>query len=88
MARNDFVLQNLADLLGCRVDRPRVTETTALGVAGLAGLQCGLYESLDAIASQWQLDKSISPKKDKHWRDERYALWQDAVNRTRSKLVC
>ncbi|MGB4247290.1 MAG: glycerol kinase GlpK [Pseudohongiellaceae bacterium] len=88
MAKNDFVLQNLADLLGCRVDRPRVTETTALGVAGLAGLQCGLYESLDAIASQWQLDKSFSPKKDKHWRDERYALWQDAVNRTRSKLVC
>ncbi|MDP1930991.1 MAG: glycerol kinase GlpK [Gammaproteobacteria bacterium] len=88
MAKNDFVLQNLADLLGCRVDRPRVTETTALGVAFLAGLQCGVYESMETITSQWQLDKSFSPAKDKAWRDERYALWQDAVNRTRSKLVC
>lgn len=84
MARNDFVLQNLADLLGCRVDRPRVTETTALGVAWLAGLQCGLYDSLERIAEHWQLEKSFSPQKDKAWRDERYLLWQDAVSRTRS----
>ena len=84
MARNDFVLQNLADLLGCRVDRPRVTETTALGVAWLAGLQCGLYDSLERIAEHWQLDRSFSPSKDKAWRDEHYLLWQDAVNRTRS----
>lgn len=84
MARNDFVLQNLADLLGCRVDRPRVTETTALGVAWLAGLQCGLYDSLERIAEHWQLDQSFEPQKDKAWRDERYLLWQDAVSRTRS----
>lgn len=88
MARNDFVLQNLADLLDCRVDRPRVTETTALGVACLAGLYCGVYDSLDAITRQWQLDKSFSPQMDDAWRAERYALWQDAVNRTRSKLIC
>lgn len=85
MARNDFVLQNLADILGCRVDRPRVTETTALGVALLAGLHCGLHDSLDSIANQWQLDRSFSPQRSKAWRDERYALWQDAVNRTRSR---
>lgn len=88
MARNDFVLQNLADLLDCRVDRPRLTETTALGVACLAGLYCGVYDSLEAIARQWQLDKSFSPQKSDAWREERYALWQDAVNRTRSKLIC
>ncbi len=88
MARNDFVLQNLANLLDCRVDRPRITETTALGVACLAGLQCGVYDSLETIARQWQLEKSFSPQKDNAWREERYALWQDAVNRTRSKLVC
>ena len=86
MSRNDFVLQNLADLLGSQVDRPKVTETTALGVAWLAGLQCGLYESLEHIASHWQLEKSFIPQKDKQWRDQRYALWQDAVRRTRSKL--
>lgn len=85
MARNDFVLQNLADLLGCRVDRPKVTETTALGVAWLAGLQCGLYDSLAEISEHWQLEKSFTPQRDKAWRDERYRLWQDAVNRTRSK---
>lgn len=84
MARNDFVLQNLADLLGCRVDRPRVTETTSLGVAWLAGLQCGLYDSLQSIAQHWQLDRSFEPQKDKAWRDARYLLWQDAVSRTRS----
>jgi glycerol kinase len=86
MARNDFVLQNLADLLGCRVDRPRVTETTALGVAWLAGLHMGVHESLEGIASHWQLDRSFTPQKDKPWRDERYALWQDAVRRTRSRI--
>jgi len=86
MARNDFVLQNLADLLGCRVDRPRVTETTALGVAWLALLQAGVYDSLSSIASHWQLDRSFLPHKDKVWRDERYALWQDAVRRTRSRI--
>lgn len=85
MSRNDFVLQNLADLLGSRIDRPEVTETTALGVAWLAGLQCGLYESLEHIASHWRLEKSFLPSKDKAWRDSRYALWQDAVSRTRSK---
>lgn len=84
MASNNFVLQNLADLLGCRVDRPKVTETTALGAAWLAGLQCGLYESLDSIAAHWQLERSFSPQKSKAWRDERYLLWQDAVKRTRS----
>ena len=86
MARNDFVLQNLADLLGCRVDRPKVTETTALGVAWLAGLHMGVHESLEGIASHWQLDRSFTPQKDKPWRDERYALWQDAVRRTRSRI--
>ncbi len=84
MARNDYVLQNLADLLGCRVDRPRTTETTALGVAWLAALQCGLFDSLEAISHTWQLDHSFVPEKPKAWRDARYLAWQDAVSRTRS----
>jgi len=68
------------------VDRPRVTETTALGAAWLAGLHMGVHESLEGIASHWQLDRSFTPQKDKPWRDERYALWQDAVRRTRSRI--
>jgi glycerol kinase len=86
MARNDYVLQNLADLLGCQVDRPMITETTALGVAWLAALQCGLHQSLEDIAQHWQLQRSFSAQKDKAWRDQRYAMWQDAVRRTRSRL--
>ena len=86
MARNDYVLQNLADLLGCQVDRPMVTETTALGVAWLAALQCGIHQSLDEIAQHWKLQRSFTPQKDTAWRDQRYAMWQDAVRRTRSRL--
>lgn len=85
MARNDYVLQKLADLLGCRVDRPQVTETSALGVAWLAGLQCGLFDSLESIAAHWRLDRSFLPEKSEAWRDAHYHSWQDAVNRTRSK---
>jgi glycerol kinase len=84
MARNDFVLQNLADLLGCQVDRPRGTETTARGVAWLAGLQCGLHESVTAISKLWQHEKSFLPQQSQAWREQRYAMWQDAVKRTRS----
>jgi len=86
MARNDYVLQNLADLLGCRVDRPVITETTALGVAWLAGLQCGIHKSLDEIAGRWQLQRSFTAQKDEAWRNQRYTMWQDAVRRTRSRL--
>ncbi|MGM0632725.1 MAG: glycerol kinase GlpK [Pseudomonadota bacterium] len=84
MAGNDYTMQHLADLLDCRVDRPRITETTALGAAWLAGLQCGLYDSLDEIASFWQLDRQFVPQRNDHWRDTRYARWLDAVARTRS----
>ncbi|MDX1492183.1 MAG: glycerol kinase GlpK [Pseudohongiellaceae bacterium] len=88
MAKNDFVLQNLADLLGGQVDRPEITETTALGAAYLAGLQIGIYDSLEAISQKWKLEQSFKASKDDEWRKQRYALWQDAVNRTRSTLVC
>ncbi|MBL4821820.1 MAG: glycerol kinase, partial [Gammaproteobacteria bacterium] len=77
--------QNLADLLDCRVDRPAIIETTALGAAYLAGLQAGIFTSLESISDKWQLQKSFSPMKDKAWRDQRYAGWIEAVSRTRSR---
>jgi hypothetical protein len=61
MAANNFVMQRLADLLGSQVDRPQITETTALGAAYLAGLQCGVYTGLDDITALWQLDRSFEP---------------------------
>ncbi|MBL4819474.1 MAG: glycerol kinase GlpK [Gammaproteobacteria bacterium] len=85
MVANDFLLQNLADLLDCRVDRPAIIETTALGAAYLAGLQAGIFTSLESISDKWQLQKSFSPMKDKAWRDQRYTGWIEAVSRTRSR---
>lgn len=84
MVKNDFVLQNLADLLGCQVDRPDVTETTALGAAWLASLKVGIHASLEEISDHWRLDRSFIPDRDKSWRDRHYAHWLEAVERTRS----
>jgi glycerol kinase len=84
MINNDYLLQKLADILACEVHRPTVTETTALGAAYVAGLQAGIYDSLDQIESKWQLDKATKPEKDEQWRQARYRGWLDAVGRTRS----
>ena len=83
MVRNNYVLQKLADLLNVEVHRPVITETTALGAAYMAGLQQGLFNSLDEIADKWQLDQAFSPAKDDDWRQQQYAGWCDAVERTR-----
>lgn len=83
MARNDFVMQRLADVLDCEVLRPEITETTALGAASLAALQAGLFGSLEEISQHWRLQQSFKPTCDANWRQQRYALWLDAVERTR-----
>jgi glycerol kinase len=67
------------------VDRPEIIETTALGAAYLAGLQAGLFSSLDNIAQRWKLEQSFTPERDDDWRAARYAGWLDAVARTRSR---
>lgn len=84
MVANNYLLQALADLLDCQVDRPRVTETTALGAAYLAGLKAGLFSDLETISSHWQLERSFIPRRDPAWRDRQYAGWLDAVRRTLS----
>jgi glycerol kinase len=58
---NNLLLQFQADLLGTRVVRPRITETTALGAAYLAGLAVGFWNSLPDIEHQWQLDRAFLP---------------------------
>jgi glycerol kinase len=84
MANNNFAMQALADLLGCEVHRPAITETTALGAAYVAGLQAGLYQSLEEISELWQLERRFAPQRDKAWRDHQYELWLQAVARTRT----
>ena len=84
MTRNNYLLQRLSDTLGCAVHRPGCIETTALGAAYVAGLQAGVFGSLEQISSQWRLEREFNPAKDAAWRDTRYAAWQDAVRRCRS----
>ena len=60
------------------------TGRTALGAALLAGMQAGLFPSLDSVAATWQLDRAFAPQEDKAARDQRYAGWQAAVKRVRS----
>jgi glycerol kinase len=84
MAVNDRVMQFLADMLDIAVERPLVTETTALGAAYLAGLHSGFYSSLDAIAAQWQCQTAFTPAMDAGERQRRYDGWRAAVARVRS----
>jgi glycerol kinase len=84
MVVNDPLMQRLADTVGAPVERPRVTETTALGAAFLAGLKAGLWPSLDSLSKTWALDRAFRPAEGAISRDRRYAGWKDAVRRVRS----
>lgn len=81
MVVNNWVLQFLADILGATVDRPEVIETTALGAAYLAGLQAGVYESLEEIQQLWRCERRFEAKMSKEDRDRLYQGWLDAVHR-------
>ncbi|MBT4255600.1 MAG: glycerol kinase, partial [Gammaproteobacteria bacterium] len=84
MVKNNYVLQKMADLLDCEVYRPRITETTALGAAYMAGLHIGVFESLESLSSKWQLERTFSPEKNEQWREQQYKGWEKAIERTRS----
>jgi glycerol kinase len=83
-ARNDLLMQFQADLLGVPVIRPRVTETTALGAAYLAGLAVGFWASQEEIAAQWQAERRFEPNKADARREEMMARWARAVAHARS----
>ena len=87
MANNDYVMQKLSDLLNLDVLRPKLTETTALGAAYIAGLQAGIFESLEEINAKWELNQRFEPNKDDAWRKKQYDGWLDAVSRTRTNVV-
>jgi len=76
---NDLLMQFQADLLGIPVVRPRVIETTALGAAYLAGLACGLYRSLDELASHWQVERTFHPTMPRARADALMGEWAHAV---------
>ncbi len=85
MVANDWTMQCLADFAGIPVERPVVTETTALGAAYLAGLTTGLYPSRDAVAAQWRRERLFEPRMSEDERAARYAGWREAVHRTLSR---
>ncbi len=79
---NDLLMQFQADLLGIPVVRPKVTETTALGAAYLAGLAVGLYRDLDQLAAQWQEQRRFFPTLPRARAEELMAGWEKAVRQT------
>ncbi len=83
MVANDWFLQFLADIVNVAVERPVNVESTVLGAAYLAGLQSGVYDSIDAIAELWASDRIFEPAMAEEKRNALYAGWQDAVGRVR-----
>ena len=84
MVSNDWFTQFLANILNCQVDRPQVTETTALGVAYLAGLRTGLFKSLEQISQLWHCERTFSPNMTEAQRQQLYSGWLEAVARVKT----
>lgn len=76
---NNQLMQFQSDLLDCKVIRPEITETTALGAAYLAGLAVGYWKNIDEIQQQWQVNKIFSPVMDQQKRNELVSGWRRAV---------
>ena len=82
-SRNDTLMQHQADLLGLAVVRPKVTETTALGAAFLAGLAVGLWRDKAEVAALVQPDKVFEPRMDDEERRSKRERWAQAVERAK-----
>jgi glycerol kinase len=82
MVASDWAMQFLSDIIDAPVDRPKITETTALGAAWLAGMQAGLYPDQAGFAESWALERQFVPTMDATMRATKYARWQRAVRAT------
>ena len=81
-SRNNLLMQFQSEVLGAKVIRPQVTETTALGAAYLAGLAVGFWESIDDVKKQWKSEHVFTPSMDKEAVDAAKAGWANAIKRT------
>lgn len=79
--RNDSLLQFQADILQIPVVRAKITETTALGAAYLAGLAVGFWNSRDELKEHWEIDRRFEPQMPKDKADELKRKWKEAVKR-------
>ena len=84
-SRNNLLMQHQANLLGITVVRPKITETTALGAAYLAGLAVGFWNNIDEIKNQWQVERTFEPIADSEKIEAAKAGWADAIGRTLTK---
>ncbi|MCL4561339.1 MAG: glycerol kinase GlpK [Chloroflexi bacterium] len=82
MVVDELLMQFQADILGVPVIRPRIAETTALGVAYAAGLAVGFWDSLDELKTHWQQDREWRPLMETSKRDSLIAGWKKAVSRS------
>ena len=83
-AKNDMLMQFQADLLGVPVVRPRITETTALGAAYLAGLAVGFWQDGDEIGAQWRVERAFEPRMSRDRVEALLAGWRKAVERAKN----
>lgn len=79
MARNDWLMQRLADLVNVPVERPKNTEATGIGAACIAGLAVGFWSSPQELAERWSLDRSFEPRMAAEERDRLRSRWNEAV---------
>lgn len=83
-SRNNLLMQFQSSILNTDVLRPKVTETTALGAAYLAGLAVGFWKDINEIRSQWHTEMEFKPAADKKFVEEKLRGWHEAVHRTLS----
>lgn len=84
MVVNDWVVQFLSDVMNLPIERPVVTETTALGAAYLAGLSSGVYQDVDQVGQLWEQECQFTPLMKDNERDTLYNGWLDTVSRVRT----
>lgn len=82
-ANNDFLMQFQADILDLTIERSKVSETTALGAAYLAGLATGFWSSQEEIKEYWEKDATFNPEMDEDLREDLYLGWQNAIEATK-----
>ncbi|MEE9578389.1 MAG: glycerol kinase GlpK [Gemmatimonadota bacterium] len=85
LVANDWAMQFLSDILALPVERPKLTETTALGAAYLAGLDAGVFGGLDEIEDLWQRERRFEPTMKADRREALFAGWKRAVTRVLSE---
>lgn len=83
-AVNNLLMQIQADVVNTNVVRPKITETTALGAAYLAGLATGFWKNMDEVKEQWQVDRKFQPAENREKFEKIISNWKKAVERSKA----